>query len=343
MKKYFICFILWIVIISIADCKVSKKYLTFKSVSNAEFYLESLGEKIKLTDGTYTGAHPEKSSEQWHVKICNRSDTHFDFNNDGFFDKVIIVESYAKDTRHFYELIVLFNSNGKPHYYAGKLLNNKLKVIEMSVENITENIVVKALFNYSAGKNISSVFGKTISYNLEWDEIVKVKEELIELRTYNNKKYNFKIDYPNYYTFEKKPFKQDHLHPYRKLRIYFFDKEYKGEMVHNPGILLDIIKTNLSPRDWLKKTQDILTEEEIEEMRKAQEILHGVINVKEEVVNGMEALTYTHCYPTGRPKHIIFKGQKNILYNIAKNDTPLGAIPQEIFQRMLQSFKILNK
>lgn len=77
------------------------------------------------------------------------------------------------------------------------------------------------------------------------------KDETADWQTYENNTYGFKIKYPqNFYTQEGKYENEK----YRQYWIEAADSKWKDQLVHNPSLIVDVIKTDLKPKEYLNIT-----------------------------------------------------------------------------------------
>lgn len=165
-------------------------------------------------------------------------------------------------------------------------------------------------------------------------------------KTYRNEEYGFEVKYPmDFFIQSEGPYNSYNY----ALWVTFASEEWKNKGVHNPFIGISVIKTNLSSAKWLEENgtsismfdDSPLSEKEKEKIRNA--LYFGVKDIKYEKTNltsDGQIVKFYESRSSGADYHILMKGKNNLLFNIHTHMSPMGEVPEDIFNQILSTFKI---
>jgi hypothetical protein len=161
-------------------------------------------------------------------------------------------------------------------------------------------------------------------------------------KTYRNEELGFEIKYPQNFFVESEQF-----HPQAPIVfiIGFADEQWKGKGVHNPAVYIHVIKTTLSPREWLEENGTSISvfcggpEEPCPEK---SYFYYGVSDVKQVNINDIPVLQFRHYGVSGSNKSTLFKKEPDTLYQIDAHSSGAGIFPQDIYDQMLSTFRFLE-
>ncbi len=162
--------------------KKEKEILTLDALKNAEyccFWYSKVG-KIRLKNGVYE-EHYAYTASVFHVGIYKDKVAFGDLNNDGREDAVVVIDSYAGGSGHFYELAIMINQNGIPKYLAGKKLGDRV-IVNSVIINKAGKIIVDMIAHGPNDAMCCPTVRKIIEYKLYGHTLI----ELGENRTADN-------------------------------------------------------------------------------------------------------------------------------------------------------------
>ncbi|MCJ7740878.1 hypothetical protein MUP32_06240 [Candidatus Microgenomates bacterium] len=163
-------------------------------------------------------------------------------------------------------------------------------------------------------------------------DLFSQKATLSSWQTYKNDLYGFKLNYPlDYFASEstaKAPF---------RFSVQIVENKYSLKDIHYPACGVLVIETNLKPQDWLAKKA---TSESILET-KQDFTYYGVKGITTLKVAGKIALQFESEAVSNYAKHTLIP-KNGFLIDIFKLSTGIGEIPEEIYQKMLDSFKFTS-
>jgi len=166
------------------------------------------------------------------------------------------------------------------------------------------------------------------------------KDETADWQTYQDEEYGFEIKYPEDYFFEQDTYALNEK--YRKSWVQFADLEWKDQRVHNPSLIIDLIKTDLSIEEYLNKTGD---EGSIMDGTCSKEATYCLVkNEKDIFVGGDEvsALQFSSAAVSGSDDHALVKNEEYII-DLRKHNSGIGSFPENVFNQILSTFKFIKK
>ena len=159
-------------------------------------------------------------------------------------------------------------------------------------------------------------------------------------KTYRNKEYGFEVKYPEDYFFEQGAYASNE--EYRKSWIQFADSEWEDQGVHNPSLIIDLIKTDLSFKEYLNKTGN--EGSIIDETCLKGATYCSVKNEKDISIGDdkIQALQFSSAAVSGSDNHVLIKNKEYII-DLRKHNSGMGNFPDDVFNQILSTFKFTEK
>ena len=198
-----------------------------------------------------------------------------------------------------------------------------------------KDVIVKG----NIDKEYGCFIGKTISVT---SFIIKeeVKNETADWKTYRNEEYGFEVMYPEDYFFEQGAYVSNE--EYRKSWVQFADSKWKEQMVHNPSLIIDLIKTDLSVEEYLNETGD---EGSIIDGTCLKEAIYCSVKNEKDIYisdNKIPALQFSSVAVSGSDNHVLIK-DKGYIIDLRKHNSGIGSFPENVYDQILFSFKFIEK
>jgi hypothetical protein len=163
---------------------------------------------------------------------------------------------------------------------------------------------------------------KTLQYKLTNGKLVlQPTDQTAGWKTYTNAQYGFEIKYPETLYLESRDI--------APALVYFKEVKYKNEEITSrPSITLTLIKTKLTPENWVTKSGENLIQLE-DRKTPITDITIGTIT----------GVKFYSAPATGSTDHSIIRINNDYLVDISLNHSPNGEISSDIYQQMLSTFK----
>lgn len=157
-------------------------------------------------------------------------------------------------------------------------------------------------------------------------------------KIYKNEGYGFEIKYPqNFYAQEGN---YDSKEEYRQYWIEAADSKWKDQMVHNPSLIIDVIKTDLSPKQYLDKTGSSQSMLNDTDPCISKFIYCSVKDIKETNVGieNLSALQFYSAAVSGSDYHTIVR-HSEFLIDIRAHSSAMGDFSIDTYNQILSTFK----
>ncbi len=153
-------------------------------------------------------------------------------------------------------------------------------------------------------------------------------------QTYRNDEFGFEVKYPENFVNKEYP---SGIRSSEVFGIQFVDQ--KWEEGHYPSLTISVIETKLSPREWLEKYSDPVSESSPGDI---PEPAVGYRNAQDTIVNGRIALNVEFIAASDISNSTLIQGESNRLYRIDAISSGLGDFPQEAYSQILSTFRFVN-
>ncbi|MEK7517346.1 MAG: hypothetical protein AAB583_02260, partial [Patescibacteria group bacterium] len=162
-------------------------------------------------------------------------------------------------------------------------------------------------------------------------------------KSYWNEEYRFELMYPENFFVEKPPLSdvRDALinNRFGAIAVSFVDETWRFQEVNKPALHVNVIKTSLSPREWIEKYHKPVPSQQSGTI---SEPLVGYQNVQETTINGARILQFDQLFTSGSTKNSIIQKKPDTLYNIVAGSTSLGTFSSELYNQILSTFRFTN-
>ncbi|OHA64969.1 MAG: hypothetical protein A2940_02495 [Candidatus Wildermuthbacteria bacterium RIFCSPLOWO2_01_FULL_48_29] len=153
-------------------------------------------------------------------------------------------------------------------------------------------------------------------------------------QTYRNDEFGFEVKYPKNFVNKEYP---SGIRSSEVFGIQFVDQKW-GEG-HYPSLTISVIETELSPREWLEKYSDPVSESSPGDI---PEPAVGYRNAQDTIVNGRTALSVEFIATSDMSNSTLIQGESNRLYHIDAISSGLGDFPQEAYSQILSTFRFVD-
>ncbi|HUW71875.1 MAG TPA: hypothetical protein VMV66_01625 [Candidatus Humimicrobiaceae bacterium] len=149
-------------------------------------------------------------------------------------------------------------------------------------------------------------------------------------QTYRNEECGFEIKYPSNFCIENNIETTNYM--------IIQDCELKKELLHNPEIVIKIINSDLSLRNYLNKTGN--SGSLLDEFASPGYTYYNVKDIKDITLNNITALQFFSAAVSDSSINTLIKiPQENIIINIIKINSGLGNFPDDIYKQILSTFR----
>lgn len=162
-------------------------------------------------------------------------------------------------------------------------------------------------------------------------------DDLVSWKTHRNEKHGFELAYPDNY-FSNEYFSGNGNG--KKFGVSFADKKWEGQGVHNPSLVVRVIATELSPREWLEENYDPAV---LPSPSSDSEPPFGYRDVQDTTVNGMAAIQFQFLTTSDTSENTLIQGNSDTLYRITAISSGIGNFSQELYNQILSTFKLLRQ
>ena len=121
--------------------------------------------------------------------------------------------------------------------------------------------------------------------------------------------------------------------------VSFADNRWKDQGVHNPSLSIRVIKTDLSPREWLEKYYDRAVPPILGDI---PEPSTGYENIEETTINGMPAIQFRLLATSDLSESIIIQKKPSLLFHISAISSGIGNFPEELRDQILSTFRFVK-
>lgn len=152
-------------------------------------------------------------------------------------------------------------------------------------------------------------------------------------KTYRNDEFGFEVRYPESFLRKEFPARTNE----GVFGVSLKDKKYQEG--HYPTLNVVVIKTSLSPREWLEEYYDPAGPPILGDI---PEPPTGYENVEEIAINGIPALRFRLLAPSDSSLSTIIQGKPGTLYHVQAISSGLGNFPRELHDQILATFRFIK-